>query len=809
MQDHRLTAILGPTNTGKTYFALERMLAHESGIMGFPLRLLARENYDRAVSLKGRQQVALITGEEKILPKGARYFFCTVESMPLERPVSFVAIDEIQLMADPERGHIFTDRLLHSRGMRESMVLGSLSAQAAICKLCPDVQVIERPRFSTLTYTGAKKITRLPRRSAIVAFSIAEIYAIADLLRRQSGGAAIVLGALSPRARNAQVALYQSGEVDHLIATDAIGMGLNLDVHHVAFANLRKFDGKQYRPLSLAEMSQIAGRAGRHLQDGTFGTTGKAGEIDPETIAALENHKTEPLTQIYWRHADLDFRSGAHLLRSLDRRPDHPLLIRQTQGEDHLVLQDLWRDPEIRALSQGRDATQLLWDVCQVPDFRKLMNDSHHRLLAQLFRYLIQGPLPSDWVKGQMDALDKTQGDIDNLMQRLAYIRTWAFIAHRRDWLKDALHWQAMAGQIEDRLSDALHEALTQRFIDRRKTVLTRQLKKNDSIAGYVDSDKSVLIEGHVAGWLHHWKFTPAQTSRYEERRQLIHAASRLIRPTIRNNVENFLGQSMNALHLSLDGSLSWEDVSIAKLIPGSNPLRPDMKLLETDLLEPAERELIAGHLQHLFSRFLRQQLAPLYLLGEADLPRSARGLAYRLVEHMGAIDRRQAHPQIAALDISARKALRDKGVRLGHATLWVNGLEGSEKRDLLGLLYLLFHGDPNGDKASLETYHLARGERWIEGKILSFNRLEFIARALHSRIAKGKSEMNKNLAKHLRIPAGLLPPLAELLHLRIVKRNGKSYLGFLKQEEPRREALEGSPFAGLASFDWGKKNGR
>src|SRR3954468_2903870 len=378
----RVTAVLGPTNTGKTHLAMERMLGHASGMIGFPLRLLARENYERVVKAKGEGAAALVTGEEKIVPRTAKYFICTVESMPLDRPVAFVGIDEIQLAADRERGHIFTDRLLHARGSSETMFMGAETVSRWIRALVPGAEFIQRPRFSSLSYVGPKKLTRLPPRSATVAFSAADVYAIAELIRRQRGGAAIVMGALSPRTRNAQVELYESGEVDYLVATDAIGMGLNMDVQHVAFASLRKFDGITPRPLTKAEIAQIAGRAGRHMSDGTFGTTAEVGPMDPEIVDAVENHRVDPLTHLMWRRADLDFRSIDQLLRSLETRPPHPGLIRQQEAEDHQSLQQMARDPEIAGLAHGRDRAALLWDVCQVPDFRKLMTDAHVRLLS-------------------------------------------------------------------------------------------------------------------------------------------------------------------------------------------------------------------------------------------------------------------------------------------------------------------------------------------------------------------------------------------------------------------------------------------
>ncbi|MGH6913932.1 MAG: helicase-related protein, partial [Geminicoccales bacterium] len=474
-----MTAVLGPTNTGKTYLAIERMLGYRTGMIGFPLRLLARENYDRVVAVKGRGRVALVTGEEKILPANPAYFLCTVESMPINRPVEFLAIDEIQLCADPDRGHVFTDRLLHARGSEETMFLGSDTVRPLLRKLVPEAEYISRPRFSKLTYIGPKKVTRLPPRSAVVAFSAADVYAIAELVRQQRGGTAVVLGALSPRTRNAQVALFEGGEVDYLVATDAIGMGLNLNLDHVAFAKLGKFDGRLPRRLSAAEVAQIAGRAGRHMSDGTFGVTAEQRPMEPGLVEAVEAHRFDPLHALCWRSRDLDFRSIQLLLKALERRPPVPQLVRVRNADDQLALSALARDPEVERHATNPAAVRLLWEVCQVPDFRKILSDQHVRLLGQVYRHLVSGEgwLAEDWVARHLAHIDRTDGDIDALTARIAHVRTWTYIAHRGDWLADSVHWQERARAIEDRLSDALHDRLTQRFVDRRAAFLVRRLK--------------------------------------------------------------------------------------------------------------------------------------------------------------------------------------------------------------------------------------------------------------------------------------------------------------------------------------------
>ncbi|HIP80197.1 MAG TPA: disulfide oxidoreductase, partial [Kiloniellaceae bacterium] len=505
----KITAVLGPTNTGKTYLAIDRMLGHPSGMIGFPLRLLARENYDRIVQIKGAAKVALVTGEEKIVPPGARYFCCTVESMPVDRPVSFLAVDEIQLCADPERGHVFTDRLLHARGLAETMFLGAETIRPVLQALVPEAEYIGRPRFSTLTYTGPQKLTRLPPRSAVVAFSASEVYATAELIRRQRGGTAVVLGALSPRTRNAQVELFESGEVDYLVATDAIGMGLNLNLDHVAFAKLRKFDGRGQRRLTAPEVGQIAGRAGRHMNDGTFGTTTEIGPLPDSLVEAVENHSFDPLAFVSWRNVDLDFSDPLALLKSLDRKPPRRELLLAQEADDQIALATLAKQPEIAALATTPEAVALLWEVCQVPDFRKILSDHHAQLLAQIYLKLMgnEKRLPEAWVGAQLQRLERSDGDIDQLIARLAHIRTWTYITHRGDWLDDSDHWQERARAIEDSLSDALHERLTQRFVDRRAAFLVRRLRGDSDLIGAVRKNGEVVVEGEFVGRIAGFRF--------------------------------------------------------------------------------------------------------------------------------------------------------------------------------------------------------------------------------------------------------------------------------------------------------------
>ena len=692
----RLIAVLGPTNTGKTHLAIERMLGYRTGMIGFPLRLLARENYDRVVRLRGARAVALVTGEEKIIPPNPVYFVCTVESMPLDRRVAFLAIDEVQLCADPERGHIFTDRLLRARGLDETMFLGADTIRPLIRRLVPQVEFISRPRFSSLTYTGPKKITRLPPRSAVVAFSAGEVYRLAELIRRQRGGTAVVLGALSPRARNAQVGMYQDGEVDYLVATDAIGMGLNMDVNHVAFSSLTKFDGRHPRHLLPAEVGQIAGRAGRHMSDGTFGTTGHMGPMEAELVEALEDHRFESLRTLFWRNTDLDFGSIRSLLASLDQRPPHPNLLRAREDEDQLVLAGLARDPEVAALATDRDRVRLLWDICQIPDYRKTLTDSHTRLLTRVYRHLLidDSSLAPDWVGRQIDRLDRGDGDIDTLMTRIAHIRTWTYISHRPDWLDDPAHWQERTRAIEDRLSDALHERLTQRFVDRRTAVLVKRLREGGDLIGAVTRKGDVLVEGEYVGRLEGFRFMPDRVETGEDTRSLLNAAQRALRGEIARRVTRLAVEQDDAFSLDSQGRLLWHEAPVARLRAGTAALRPRVEPLTSDLLEPAQRDRIRDRLTRWIEHHLARGLAPLTRLRDAkDLSGPVRGLAYQLSEALGAVSRRSAGSQVRALDASDRKTLAKLGIRLGTETVYVNALLKPRAARLRALLWAVHAG--------------------------------------------------------------------------------------------------------------------
>ena len=690
----RITAILGPTNTGKTHMAIERMLDHPSGMIGFPLRLLARENYDRVVGIKGKAAVALVTGEEKIVPPKPSYFLCTVESMPLDRRVDFLAVDEIQLAADPERGHVFTDRLLCARGEAETMFVGAETIRRILKRLVPGAEFISRPRLSQLSYAGPKKLSRLPPRVAVVGFSAAEVYALAEQVRRQRGGTAVVLGALSPRTRNAQVAMYQEGEVDYLVATDAIGMGLNMNIRHVAFSGLVKFDGRVRRRLSPPELAQIAGRAGRYLNNGTFGTTAGLGPLDDDLVEAVENHRFDPLKSVFWRNGDLDFASPAALLRSLDAPPDSPVLIRAREAGDRAALAALARQDEIAELTSGPAAVGVLWQVCQIPDFRKIMSDVHVRLLARIYTYLMSGEerIDADWAAKQIARIDRTDGDIDTLVGRIDHIRTWTYISHRPDWLADSGHWQERAREIEDKLSDALHERLTQRFVDRRAALLVKRMRGGGELVGAVTRADEVLVEGQNVGRLDGFRFIAGASESEEEARAIHTAVRRALRAEMAARLGQFVADRDAAFALDEEARVVWRGAIVARLLPGPHPLSPRVEPLPSELLEPAMREGMRARLDTWLAAHLKNRLGALVKAREADLAGPARGIVFQLAEGLGALPRQAAHSLVEDLTPEDRKALARLGVRLGRDSVYVLPLLKPRAARLRAILWRVFH---------------------------------------------------------------------------------------------------------------------
>ncbi|MFC5737022.1 helicase-related protein [Sinirhodobacter huangdaonensis] len=672
----RITAVLGPTNTGKTHYAIERMLAHRTGVIGLPLRLLAREVYDRIVSARGPSVVALVTGEERIVPERAAYWVATTEAMP-EVGADFVAIDEIQLCADPERGHVFTDRLLHMRGLHETLFLGSETMKGAIAALVPGVQFTRRERFSKLSWAGSKKTSRMKPRSAIVGFSVENVYAIAELLRRQKGGAAVVMGALSPRTRNAQVALYQSGDVDYLVATDAIGMGLNLDIEHVAFSSMAKFDGRRMRALFPHEIGQIAGRAGRHTMDGTFGVTGEASPPPPEVIAAVEEHRFAPIQRLQWRNPRLEFGTPERLIRALEESPQNEWLTRGREADDLRALKALVEIPEIAGRIGHPHDVRLLWDVCRIPDFRSISEAEHATLLARIFGFLREGKgVPSDWLAGQIGRIDKVQGDIDTLSKRLAFIRTWTYVAQRKGWVDDETHWREETRAVEDRLSDALHGALTQRFVDRRTSVLLRRLKQKETLVAEVNDKGEVTVEGEFAGRLEGFRFRQDATTSPDEAKMLARAAYEALKPEFSLRADRFYNAPDTEMDFTEQGGLMWGELAVGKLVKGADPMKPSVEAFVDEEAGADVAEKVKRRLQHFIDRKVAALFEPLLAMSRDEaLTGLARGFAFRLVEHMGILPREGVANEVKELDQDARGLLRKHGVRFGQYTIFQQAL--------------------------------------------------------------------------------------------------------------------------------------
>jgi ATP-dependent RNA helicase SUPV3L1/SUV3 len=691
----RITAVLGPTNTGKTHYAIERMLGYRTGVIGLPLRLLAREVYDRIVAARGPSVVALVTGEERIVPQRVQYWVCTVEAMPEGLGADFLAVDEIQLCADPERGHVFTDRLLHARGRHETLFLGADTMRGAIAALVPGVTFLRRERFSRLTYTGSKKTSRMPPRSAIVGFSVENLYAIAELMRRQKGGVAVVMGALSPRTRNAQVAMYQNGDVDYLVATDAIGMGLNLDLNHVAFSALSKFDGRRMRRLAPNELAQIAGRAGRYRTDGTFGVTGEAPPLEAEVVEAIEEHRFTPLKKLNWRNSDLTFGSVDALIASLEAGTDNERLTKAREADDLMALKALGEDAVIRARASDGKSVRLLWDVCRVPDFRGISHAEHASLLAKLFSDLHEyGQVREDWFAAQVARIDRPQGDIDTLSKRLAYIRTWTYVAQRNGWLADVDHWRGETRAVEDRLSDALHTALTQRFVDRRTSVLLRRLKQKESLVAEVNDKGEVTVEQQVLGRLEGFRFRQDASASPAEAKALRAAAVSALAPEFSLRADRFYNAPDTELDFTEQGGLMWGDHAVGKLVRGDDLLKPRIEVFVDDEAGAEVADKVARRLQHFIDRKLAALFEPLLAMQKDEsLAGLARGFGFQLVEALGIIPRERVAQEVKALDQDARALLRKHGVRFGQFTIFMPALLKPAPTRLRLVLWSLHQG--------------------------------------------------------------------------------------------------------------------
>ena len=842
--------MLGPTNTGKTHLALERMTGYASGMIGFPLRLLARENYDRLVRKLGVGKVGLLTGEERILPAGARYLCCTVESMPLDahadaelanRRFDFVAVDEVQLAGDRERGHVFTDRILHARGAFETMFMGAETAAPLLKALLPDAKFEFRDRMSRLAYAGPKKLTRLPRRSAIVAFSAADVYQIAEFVKRQRGGAAVVMGRLSPRTRNAQVELFQNGDVDFLIATDAIGMGLNLDLVHVALSADMKFDGRQMRKLLPSEMAQIAGRAGRHMNDGSFGVTDGCHALEPEMIDAIEQHRFAPLRAFYWRSRDLAFSSIDQLLGSLEAPPPLPFLFRKGDALDHQALTALASRGEIRNAVSGARDVRLLWAVASIPDFRQSLHENHYDMLANIFLTLAaKGVLGNDMVAKAMAQLDRIDGDIDTLMTRLAYIRTWTYITHRSDWTYNPNEWQDRARSIEDRLSDCLHSRLSERFVDKRAAHLSRRLKETKNLIASVKDDGTVLVEGEEVGRLDGFTFHPILADG-EDKAPILAAARRGLPDEIERRVRAFVASADPAFRLGADGVVKWREAEVARLVKGDGLYVPRPELVSSDLLSIDQTQRMAqrlvsfsaAHVEMILGRLIVLETPDAAPVGDhkpktepksravptdapaADAPAddaptddapqdtaptslsgAAKGIAFILYERLGSVPTAEIGHLIRAMRESDKPRLARLGLRFGVETVYMPELLKPAQIELRSLLFSLANGafyegaPPPAGRVAIDAiadvpdaYWLAVGYRRLGQRVMRVDMVERVAMLVRVAARQGQFKIAEDM---LSLAGATREQMAQML-----RDLGCVIVGEEAAEDPEKPALQ------------------
>ena len=695
MKKNKITAVLGPTNTGKTHLAIETMLSFESGMIGFPLRLLAREVYDKVIKKIGIEKVALITGEEKIIPSKAKYFLCTVESMPIDKYLEFVAVDEIQMCADHERGHIFTDRLLNMRGEKLTMLMGSNTVKNIISNLDEDIEFINRERLSKLTYSGHKKISRISRKTAIIAFSAEEVYAIAELIRRQKGGAAIVMGSLSPKTRNAQVELYQSGDVDFLVATDAIGMGINMDLDHVYFSNIKKFDGKKLRRLNLSEIGQIAGRAGRYLNDGNFGITGDCNQITAEDVELLESHKFQEISSIFWRNSSLNFNNATTLIKSLDEKPEKNWLRKINECEDEKVLKYFIQKLDLYNVSNIKNTLILLWECCQIPNFVKKTYGNHIEVVEKVFNFLngAKGKITSNFMRLQLMKLDKLEGNVDSLSNRIANVRTWSYVSNKNNWVENQDYWIEKTKYLEDRLSDRLHEELTKTFIDKRASVLARGLKQDMEFKTEILENNDVMIDEQFIGRINGLKLELdlKKGALETDIKSLKKAARQTIGPELERRIQSIMDTGL--IQLNEDFKIYWNKFPIAKLTTGTDYLNPNFDLIIDDIIEQGPKQKLSDYIYKWIRTKINEVLKSLIdLKNIKENNPSIKALAYQLYENNGVLKRERVSEYLKKLGQNERKILRELGVKFGRYNVFLHQLIKPEAVALRTLLWKNFH---------------------------------------------------------------------------------------------------------------------
>ena len=814
---NNLIALLGPTNTGKTYYAIERMLQYNSGIIGFPLRLLAREVYDKLVNKKGLLNVALITGEERIVPKTAKYFICTVEAMPRNLNVDFVAIDEIQLCTHNDRGHIFTDKILNYKGEQETMFLGSDSIEILLKYIYPNILIKRMQRFSTLKYTGKTKLTRIPRRSAIVSFSINDVYEIAELVKRKHGGTAVVLGALSPKTRNAQVELYESGEVDYLVATDAIGMGLNMDIDNIFFAKANKFDGRSTRPLTISELAQIAGRAGRYKSDGCFGITAKCVEFSSNIINSIENHIFPSINTMVWRNSNLDFSSLKSLLRSLSLMPNKPYLTMSPEAEDERLLKDLSKKPSIIDNLLREKEVKLLWEICSIPDYSKNFDDSHSELLEQIYLFLIdRGEIPENWVNKKLDNLNNIKGELDLLGTRLANVRTWNYISNHKNWINSKSGIPKRARYIENRLSDALHEGLIERFVDYKMAKFSKSLDIDDELVAVIDKNNSVLVEGHHVGRLEGFSFVNEVSNNQQDKKEVLKIVRRTLYKELKIRVANF--QNCKDSEISFDKMMNiyWKNNIIAKLIKGSTITNPKIFLSNFILLDEIDKSNLKKRLSKFIKKSIASFLSPITLLDSKD-KRAINGVIYQLNESLGAIKLYKEKKVISNLSVNDIEILMESGVKIGELFIWVPKLFEKRNREYLWSLRQIFYESNNGSTyPSIETIInkknapkeiLNSNEFILIGEnYYNFQLIEKIAKKIkeilkHKKIFFTNKKNSSYFSKKYKLSHSQLKDILHILNFKRDKINPVKYIrkdNNLKKKSYIKVNKNNSPFAVL-----------
>ncbi len=825
MTKNKITAVLGPTNTGKTHLAIETMLSFDSGMIGFPLRLLAREVYDKVIKQTSLDTVALITGEEKIIPSRAKYFLCTVESMPIDKELDFVGIDEIQMCSDHERGHIFTDRLLNMRGTKLTMFMGSNTIKSIIAKLDDDIEFINRNRLSKLTYGGHKKISRINRKTAIIAFSAEEVYAIAELLRRQKGGAAIVMGSLSPKTRNAQVDLYQSGDVDFLVATDAIGMGINMDLDHVYFSNLKKFDGKKLRKLNLSEIGQIAGRAGRYLNDGNFGITGQCKEINAEEVELLENHKFEKIQFLFWRNSNLNFNTPNTLIKSLDDKPNKSWLRKIHECEDEKALKFFLKDKNLENKEFDKNKLSLLWECCQIPDFVKKTYGNHYEVIGNVFNFLNskKGKITDDFMRLQLMKLDKLEGNVDSLSNRIANVRTWSYVSNKNNWIENQEYWIEKTKLLEDKLSDRLHEELTKTFIDKRASVLSRGLKQEMDFKTKISEDNEVMIDNQFIGKIKGLKLELdlKKGALETDIKSLKKAARKTIGPELEKRIQEIINSGL--IILKDDFKIYWNNFAIGKLISGKDYLNPNIELIVDDILEQSPKQKLLNYLNQWLKNRINIILKSLIEVKDLKEKNSSiKALAYQLYENNGVLKRDQVFEYLKNLGQNERKVLRDLGVKFGRYHVFLHQLIKPEAVSLRTLLWknynqkyfklkpptygLNFLEDKNLDN---KNFMLLCGFEKFENMFVRIDILErLFVQIINSNLENEKEiKMVPEMLNLLGCSKENFKKLLTNMHYKVIEKNDEVFFKYnpkkIKKKDFSKKSKKESPFGILKNLNF------